>query len=79
MSRSVGRESLDIPKFGRDSLDMGRESLFVDFCQPCLDFRDQISVCPDFCNPCPDFRDQVLVRSDFRDLCPDFRDQFWFV
>ena len=27
MSRAVGRESLDIPKFGRKSLDMGRKSL----------------------------------------------------
>ena len=27
ISRAVGRESLDIPKFGRESLEMGRESL----------------------------------------------------
>ena len=27
MSRAVGRESLNIPKFGRESLDMGRENL----------------------------------------------------
>ena len=29
MSRAVGRESLDLPKFGRENLDMGRESLDV--------------------------------------------------
>ena len=29
MSRAVGRLSLDIPKFGRESLDMGRESLDI--------------------------------------------------
>ena len=28
MSRAVGRESLDIPKFGRECLEMGRESLY---------------------------------------------------
>ena len=27
MSRAVGRESLDIPKFGREILDKGRETL----------------------------------------------------
>ena len=29
MSRAVGRESLDISKFGREILDMGRESLDI--------------------------------------------------
>ena len=29
MSRAVGRKSLDIPKFGRENLDMGRESLDI--------------------------------------------------
>ena len=29
MSHAVGRESLDIPKFGRESMDMGRESLDI--------------------------------------------------
>ena len=92
MNRNVGRESLDIPKIGHESLDMGRgildipkfgrlsldmgpESLCPDFCDPCLDFRDQFLVWPDFCDPCPDFRDQILVRPDFLDPCPDFRDQ----
>ena len=47
----MGRESLSLPKFGRHSLDMGRESLCPDFCDPCLDLRDQILVCPDFLDP----------------------------
>ena len=88
MSSAVGRESLDIPKFGRESLDiprfgdqsldMGRESLCPDFCDPCLDFRDQILVCSDFRDLCPDIRDQILACLDFlgsrRDSCPDFPD-----
>ena len=48
------------------------------FRDPCLDFRDQIFVCPDFRDPCPYFRDQILVCPDFRgpprDSCPDFPD-----
>ena len=55
-SRAVGRESLEIPKLGRESLD-------TDFCDPCPDFRNQISVCPDFHDPCPDFRGQILDMS----------------
>ena len=43
-SLDMGRKSLDIPKFGRQSLDMSRESLCPDFCDPCLDFRDQFLV-----------------------------------
>ena len=54
MSSAVGRECLDIPIFGR-------ESLSPDFCDPCPDFRDQILVCPDFREPCSVFRDQILV------------------
>ena len=71
MSRAVGRESLDIPKFGRESLD-------TDFRDPYPDFRKQILICPDFRDPFPDFRDQILVFPDFRyprrDSFPDFPD-----
>ena len=59
LSRAVGRESLDIPKFGRESLDIGRESLNIPLV--CPDFRDQILVCPDF-------------RGPRRDSFPDFPD-----
>ena len=38
MSCAVVRKSLDIPKFGRESLDMGREILCSDFCDPFPDF-----------------------------------------
>ena len=59
MSRAVGHESLDMPKFSREILDMGRKSLCPDFRDPCPDFRDQILVCPDFRDPwrvsCPAF------------------------
>ena len=61
MSRAVGRESLDMPKFGHKNLEMGRKSLCPDFRDPCPDFRDQILVCPDF-------------RGPRRDSCPDFTD-----
>ena len=80
MSRAVGRESLDIPKLGGESLDMGRESL--DMGRKSLDIpnfgRESLDIgrksldtdfgdpCPDFRDPCPVFRDQTLV-------CPDFR------
>ena len=64
MGRAVGRESLDIPKFVRESLDMGRESLDTDFCDPFPDFCDQILACPDFRGPrrdsCPDFQTQTF-------------------
>ena len=72
MSRAVGRKSLDIPKFGRESLEMGRESLEIPkFGRQSLDMGRE-SLCPVFCDPCLDFH-QILVCSDFRDLYPDFR------
>ena len=43
-SRAVGRKSLDITKFGHESLGMGRKSLDSDF-------RDRILVCPDIHGP----------------------------
>ena len=78
MSCAVGQESLDIPKFGRESLDMGRKSLVrpkigrksLDMGRKSLDtgFRDQ----------CQDLDDQILVCPDFRgprcDSCPEFLD-----
>ena len=55
----MGRKSLGIQKFGRQNLDMGRESL-------CPDFRNQILACPDFRGPrrdtCPDFSDSNSRR-----------------
>ena len=50
MTRAVGHESLDIPKFGRERLDMGRESLE--------------SLCSDFRDPCPGFHDSRLDFPD---------------
>ena len=60
-TESLNLESLDIPKFGRENLDMGRKSLDTDFRDPCPEFRDQILVCPDF-------------RGPRRDSCPDYPD-----
>ena len=55
MSRAVGRESLDIQKFGRKNLEMGREKLDIQkFGRQSLDMRPE-SLCPDFCDPCLDF------------------------
>ena len=85
MSRAVGRESLDMPKFGRERLDMGRESLDIaKFGRESLDLpkfgRGNLdmghkSLYTDFRDPCPDFGDQILVCPDFRDPFPDFLDQ----
>ena len=62
----MGRESMDTPKFDRERLDMGRESLCPDFCDPFSDFPDQILVCLDFFEPrldsCPDFPDSNSRR-----------------
>ena len=78
MSRDVGREGLDIPKFGRESLDMGRKSRDTGSQDACPDFGDQIFVCPVFRDPFPDFCDQIFVCRDFRGprrgSCPDFVD-----
>ena len=89
MSRFVGRESLDIPKFGRKSLDMGRESLdipklgresldILKFGCESLDMGHK-SLDTDFRDPCLDFGDQILVCPEFRDPCPDFATKFWYV
>ena len=62
-SRAVGRESLNIPKFGRESLNMGRESLDIPkFGRESLDMGRE-SLCPDFRDPCPDLRDQTMQFS----------------
>ena len=79
MSRFVGRESLDIPKFGRKSLDMGRESLDIPkFGRESLDMGHK-SLDTDFRDPCPDVGDQILVCPEFLDPCPDFATKFWYV
>ena len=75
MSRAVGRESLNIPKFGRESLDMGGENLDIrKFGRQSLDMGRE-SLCPNVRDPFQDFRDQILVCADFCDPCPDLRDQ----
>ena len=48
-AESLSLESLDMSRaVGRESLDMGRESPCPEFCDPCLDFRNQILVCQTF-------------------------------
>ena len=76
MSRAMDRHRLEIPKFVRESLYMGRKSLetsFTDFCDPCLDLIDQILACPDFRDPrrdsCPDFCNSYLNFTDSNFRC----------
>ena len=75
MSRFVGRENLDIPKFGRKSLDMGRESLDIPkFGRESLDMGRKSLDIPKFGRESLDMGHKSL-DTDFRDPCPDFGDQ----
>ena len=76
MSRAVGRESLDLRKFGRKILDMDRESLDIrKLGQHILDMGRESLGIPKFGQyrlSRPSFGMSRLSRSNFG--CPDFRD-----
>ena len=75
MSCAVGRESLDIPKFGRESLDMDRESLGVPkFGRESLDMGRKSLVIPKIGRESLDMGRKSL-DTGFRDPCPDLDDQ----
>ena len=71
----MGRESLDIPKFGRESLDMDRESLDVPkFGRESLDMGRKSLVIPKIGRESLDMGRKSL-DTGFRDPCPDLDDQ----
>ena len=75
MSRAVGRESLDIPNFGHESLDIGRESLNIQkFGRESLDMVRKSLVIPKFGRDSLDMGRKSL-DTGCRDTCPDFSDQ----
>ena len=75
MSRDVGRESLDLPTFGRESLDMGRKKLDIPkFGRDSLEIGRKSLEIPKFGRESLDMGHKSLDR-DFRDPCPDFGDQ----